>query len=401
MGIPAANMSVQEKPVQGWLFFFVVWARVLVPLECAASYFLSYGRYRSLGLSPLTTLPLLILLGIIIWLAIRNGNRVNSLLEGFREEAIAFLSFLVVGNVASAAIIVMLVSDFDPSNALEPSARVIGAALGSIIQPVLWLIYFSLSNRVLSLSAAIPTNLPSNQGSQLTGSHWGIRFWLPLAAVLVLTTAAILLPLNMQMMASTSYPLTQMQYEPLPASSQEKAKASIADVPSSGHAFSNSVNAVDWLTNMASRLENEIPYLRTRLDLLRTIHYEATRAGLDSQLVLAMIDTLSGFRKFAISESGARGYMQVHPAWTDRIGRKEDNLFNLRTNIRYGCVILRHYLDVENGDLPRALLRYARSTRDQIEEQSSPTNQDIAWPNLVMATLQSRWVYSSTSKNSQ
>ena len=97
---------------------------------------------------------------------------------------------------------------------------------------------------------------------------------------------------------------------------------------------------------------------RSRDEFLATVHYEATRAGLDPQLVLGVIQHESGFKKYAISTADARGYMQVMPFWTKLIGSADHNLFHLRTNLRYGCVILRHYLDIENGDYYRALGRY-------------------------------------------
>jgi soluble lytic murein transglycosylase-like protein len=113
-----------------------------------------------------------------------------------------------------------------------------------------------------------------------------------------------------------------------------------------------------WLYEMSQRLAPRIADLRTREEFLATVHYEATRAGLDPQLVLGVIHHESGFRKYAISTAGARGFMQVMPFWSRLIGSSEHNLFHLRTNLRYGCVILRHYLDIENGDIYRALGRY-------------------------------------------
>jgi soluble lytic murein transglycosylase-like protein len=113
-----------------------------------------------------------------------------------------------------------------------------------------------------------------------------------------------------------------------------------------------------WLAEMSPRLAARVPDDRERRDLLATVHYEAVRAGLDPQLVLGVIHHESGFKKYAISVADARGYMQVMPFWVRLIGKPDQNLFNLRTNLRYGCVILRRYLDVENGDLYRALGRY-------------------------------------------
>ena len=113
-----------------------------------------------------------------------------------------------------------------------------------------------------------------------------------------------------------------------------------------------------WLAAMGPRLAKRVADPGERSDLLATVHYEATRAGLDPQLVLGVIHHESGFRKYAVSVADARGYMQVMPFWTRLIGNGEHNLFHLRTNLRYGCVILRHYLDREQGDLFRALGRY-------------------------------------------
>jgi soluble lytic murein transglycosylase-like protein len=109
---------------------------------------------------------------------------------------------------------------------------------------------------------------------------------------------------------------------------------------------------------MSDRLAKRIPDEKFRVELLKTVHYEATRAGLDPQLVLGVLQVESGFKKYAVSKAGARGLMQVMPFWVGLIGRKDDNLFHLRTNIRYGCVILRHYLDLEKGNLFKALGRY-------------------------------------------
>ncbi len=109
---------------------------------------------------------------------------------------------------------------------------------------------------------------------------------------------------------------------------------------------------------MSRRIAHKMADERERLELLTTVHYEATRAGLDPQLMLGVMYHESGFKKYAVSVAGARGYMQVMPFWLRQIGNDEQNLFNLRTNLRYGAVILRHYLDIENGDYYRALGRY-------------------------------------------
>ncbi len=170
-------------------------------------------------------------------------------------------------------------------------------------------------------------------------------------------------------------------YEPLSASVQAALHKAVSDSRPPTTSFSNPLDAVEWLAEMSPRLEKRIPNREYRLDLLRSIHYEATRAGLDPQLVLGLMQVESGFRKYAVSSAGARGYMQVMPFWVRLIGRPDDSLFDLRTNLRYGCTILRHYLDIEKGDLFRALGRYNGSL-------GKPE-----YPNMVRAAWQNQWSY--------
>jgi len=140
-------------------------------------------------------------------------------------------------------------------------------------------------------------------------------------------------------------------------------------------------NAHKWLAEMSQRLEKRIPDRKQRIELLKTVQYEATRAGLDPQLVLGVMQVESGFKKYAVSSAGARGYLQVMPFWIRVIGEPHHNLFSLRTNLRYGCVILRHYLNIENGDYYRALGRYNGSL-------GQPD-----YPNLVLAAWKGSWKY--------
>ncbi len=149
------------------------------------------------------------------------------------------------------------------------------------------------------------------------------------------------------------------QYQPLAASVSAALQRSVADTASPRLAFEDEMDGAVWLADMSSRLRKYIRDDTTRRDFLVTTHYEATRAGLDPQMVLAIIEVESAFRKFAVSKSGARGYMQVMPFWVKLLGEEDShNLFNLRTNLRFGCVILRHYVDIEHGNLFRALGRY-------------------------------------------
>lgn len=114
-----------------------------------------------------------------------------------------------------------------------------------------------------------------------------------------------------------------------------------------------------WLTEMSKRLAKRVPDLQSRVELLETLWYESKRAGLDVSLVLGLVQVESGFRKYAISTAGARGLMQVMPFWTRSIGDGDaGKLFHMQTNLRFGCVILRHYIDIEKGDMYLALGRY-------------------------------------------
>jgi len=129
-----------------------------------------------------------------------------------------------------------------------------------------------------------------------------------------------------------------------------------------------------WLNTMSERLKKRLAEAQTRIEFLETLWYEATRAGLEPALVLGLVQVESGFRKYAISTADARGYMQVMPFWTRQIGDgNSSSLFHMQTNLRFGCVILRHYLDIEKGDLFMALGRY-NGSRGQAQ-----------YPNAVLA----------------
>jgi soluble lytic murein transglycosylase-like protein len=173
----------------------------------------------------------------------------------------------------------------------------------------------------------------------------------------------------------------RQQYEPLSASVQASLSRAIADQAVPFLAFDDEHEARAWLAAMSSRLAKRIPDRVSREELLVTVHYEAKRAGLDPQLVLGLIQVESAFRKYAVSSVGARGYMQVMPFWAKLIGTADHNLFHLRTNLRYGCTILRHYLDIENGNLFRALGRYNGSLGK------------AEYPNTVLRAWHGNWHY--------
>jgi soluble lytic murein transglycosylase-like protein len=167
--------------------------------------------------------------------------------------------------------------------------------------------------------------------------------------------------------------------EKLSASVRALLQRAVSDQAAPKLAFASQQEAQTWLEEMSRRLEKRMPDANFRFDFLSTVHYEATRAGLDPHMVLGLIEVESGFKKYAVSRVGARGYMQVMPFWTKAIGTGDHNLFHLRTNLRYGCTILRHYLDIENGNLYRALGRYNGSL-------GKPK-----YPNLVKAAWQKHW----------
>ena len=169
--------------------------------------------------------------------------------------------------------------------------------------------------------------------------------------------------------------------EPLSNSVKALMQKSISDLAAPRLIFASQEEGKAWLSEMSQRLQKRMPDQSYREDFLRSVHYEATRAGLDPQLVLGLIQVESGFKKYAFSSVGARGYMQVMPFWVKSIGNPEHNLFHLRLNLRYGCTILRHYLDIERGDLFRALGRYNGSLgRPQ-------------YPNLVLGAWKKHWQY--------
>ncbi|MGE5450590.1 MAG: lytic transglycosylase domain-containing protein [Acidobacteriota bacterium] len=144
-----------------------------------------------------------------------------------------------------------------------------------------------------------------------------------------------------------------------------------------------------WVQTAETRLFKKKPDELVRREFLQTVWYEAKRAGLDPGMVMGLIEVESGFRKYAISSVGARGYMQVMPFWTRQIGDGDASaLFHMQTNLRFGCVILRHYLDLEKGNLFMALGRY-NGSRGRAE-----------YPNMVTAAWR-RWKMPDSSGPTQ
>lgn len=146
-----------------------------------------------------------------------------------------------------------------------------------------------------------------------------------------------------------------------------------------GRSFEDRFAAEVWLTDMSRRLEKYLPDHEERLEILRLVHHEATRVELPPELILALIEVESAFDRFAISRVGAQGLMQIMPFWLEEIGHPDDNLFHIDTNLRMGCTILKYYVDMEKGDLRKALARYNGSKGRRV------------YPDKVFAALSARW----------
>lgn len=188
------------------------------------------------------------------------------------------------------------------------------------------------------------------------------------------------------LISSNSFAGSQLE-EPLSNSVKAMMQRSFSDQAAPRLMFATPEEGEAWLAEMSQRLQKRIPDTAYREDVLRTVHYEATRAGLDPQMVLGLIQVESGFKKYAVSSVGARGFMQIMPFWARSIGAADHNLFLLRTNLRYGCTILRHYVDIERGDLYRALGRYNGSLgRPQ-------------YPNLILGAWRKHWNYTPKTGN--
>ena len=156
---------------------------------------------------------------------------------------------------------------------------------------------------------------------------------------------------------------------------REALRKAASDSPS----FLDRFDAEVWLTDMSARLQRQMPDPEERIELLTLVHMEAARVELPPELILAVIDVESNFDRYAISVADARGLMQIMPFWKEEIGRPQDNLLHTNTNLRYGCTILKHYLDKEKGDLRRALGRYNGSLGRR------------KYPNKVIDKLTKKW----------
>lgn len=156
-------------------------------------------------------------------------------------------------------------------------------------------------------------------------------------------------------------------------------RSSVDNVNPARLVFERVADGERWLRDMSQRLTRYIADEAERRRLLVNIQYESSRAGLDTQMILGLIEVESAFRQYAISSVGARGLMQVMPFWKNHIGKPSHNLFDIRTNLRYGCTILRHYNNVERGNLVRALARFNGSLGSS------------RYPDAVLGAWRNRW----------
>ena len=194
--------------------------------------------------------------------------------------------------------------------------------------------------------------------------------------------------------SSTAVPLAwagaQLE-EPLADSVRTALSAAVSDLAPPEPFFASTdarIEYLRWLTTMSERLQRRMPDWEVRRDFLQTVWYEAKRAGLEVSLVLGLIQVESGFRKYVVSVAGARGFMQIMPFWTRVIGDGDaGKLFHMQTNLRFGCVILRHYLERERGDLFMALGRYNGSRGK------------ATYPNLVLGA-QKKWLFDPNAPRS-
>ena len=158
-----------------------------------------------------------------------------------------------------------------------------------------------------------------------------------------------------------------------------KLRLLLTDAINSAESFDDRFHAEVWLLDMSNRLQKYIDNEATRLDMLKHIHLEATRANLQPELVLALIEVESHFDSYAISKSGAQGIMQIMPFWLKEIGRPDDNLIVMKTNLRMGCTILKYYMEMEKNDLHKALARYNGSRGSKV------------YSNKVLIALRNHW----------
>ncbi|UCG74486.1 MAG: lytic transglycosylase domain-containing protein [Chromatiales bacterium] len=198
----------------------------------------------------------------------------------------------------------------------------------------------------------------SSSSRQNSGPRRPDTRWLPVAAAIL----------------STALPGARAEDAPDPELRERLREAMHAST-----SFPDRFDAQVWLTDMALRLGNQVRDPQERVHILKQAHWEASRVALPPEMILAVIDIESAFDPYAVSVAGAQGLMQVMPFWLDEIGRPNDRLVDIDTNLRMGCTILKYYYDMEKGDWIRALGRYNGSLGSR------------RYPEKVLERLRSRW----------
>ena len=178
----------------------------------------------------------------------------------------------------------------------------------------------------------------------------------------------------------SSFTITQVSADTQPV--DPELRQLLTEAINSSESFDDRFHAEVWLLDMSNRLKRYVKDEETRLTMLKQIHLEASRSKLQPELVLALIEVESHFDTYAISKSGAQGMMQVMPFWLDEIGRPDDNLIDMKTNLRMGCTILKYYMDMEKNDLHKALARYNGSAGSKV------------YSNKVLKALHNHWYQS-------
>lgn len=206
----------------------------------------------------------------------------------------------------------------------------------------------------------------------------------PFARLACSARRALALAMAVLAVAGVGSPVfANQQYEPMADHVRLALRTALSSPAAPRPIFDSVGHRIDWMAEMSRRLARRVPDFTERTELIKIIRYEAQRVGIDPQIIFALIEVESNFRADAVSHAGAIGLMQVMPFWTDVLSRGSSReLFEPRVNIRYGCLILRHYLDIEKGNLDRALGRYNGSLGK------------MTYPNLVYDRLDRNWGYS-------
>jgi soluble lytic murein transglycosylase-like protein len=192
----------------------------------------------------------------------------------------------------------------------------------------------------------------------------------------------LILPLIRLLLIAACLLSSQSAFSKVDAELRSYLKTAITSTSS----FTDRFEAEVWLVDMSGRLSRYIKDKQFRIEFLKALHQSATKENLPPEMVLALINIESAFKPYALSVVGAQGYMQIMPFWRKEIGRPEDNLMNYKTNLRYGCAILAHYLKREKGNWTRALARYNGSLGK------------TWYPEKVMNAWQKRWFVQKLSQ---